>query len=82
LSWKGEMRITGNQVRAARLLLGWQQKELAPSVRVSKTTISHFETGRRRPSAAIVSEIRFVLEKAGVEFKNGGEPGVELRKAK
>jgi transcriptional regulator with XRE-family HTH domain len=76
------MRITAGQVRAGRLLLGWQQKELASLVRVSKTTLSHFETGRRRPSVAIVSEIRFVLERAGVVFTNGGEAGVKLRKGK
>jgi transcriptional regulator with XRE-family HTH domain len=76
------MRITGDQVKAARLLLGWKQKEFAFSMRLSKTTVSHFETGRRQPSTATVAEIRFFLERAGVEFTSGGEPKVKLRKAK
>jgi transcriptional regulator with XRE-family HTH domain len=74
------MTITAAQVRAARLLLGWIQPELASSARVSKTTISFFETGRRRPSVATVSEIRIVLEQRGVEFSNEAELGVRLRK--
>jgi transcriptional regulator with XRE-family HTH domain len=73
------MRITGDQAKAARLLLGWKQKEFASSMRLSKTTVSHFETGRRQPSIATVSEIRFILEKAGVEFTDGSKPGVKLR---
>jgi transcriptional regulator with XRE-family HTH domain len=76
------MRITGDQAKAARMLLGWKQKEFASSMRLSKTTVSHFETGMRQPSIATVSEIRFFLERAGVEFTTGDEPRVKLRKAK
>jgi transcriptional regulator with XRE-family HTH domain len=73
------MTITGDQVRAARLFLRWRQMDLASSARVSKTTISHFESGRRRPSVAIDSEIRFVLEQGGVELSNEAKPGASLR---
>jgi transcriptional regulator with XRE-family HTH domain len=76
------MKITGDQVKAARILLGWKQPELAAFTRLSKSTISYFETGRRRPSIATVSEIRFVIERAGVEFTRGSQSGVRLRKTK
>ena len=74
------MTITGSQVKAARRLLRWTQDQLAVEVRVSPATIGHFESGRRQPSALIVIVIRRVLEAAGIEFSNGGEPGVKLRK--
>jgi transcriptional regulator with XRE-family HTH domain len=75
--------ITGAQIIAARTLLGWTQSRLAGEVRVSQTTVSGFERGRKRPAVLIVSTIRSALEAAGVEFiaENGEGPGVRLRKA-
>jgi transcriptional regulator with XRE-family HTH domain len=73
------VKITGDQVRTARSILGWKQSELASSARISTTTVSHFENGTRVISDASVSEMRFVLERAGVEFTNKGQPGVKLR---
>jgi transcriptional regulator with XRE-family HTH domain len=54
---------------------------LAVDVRFSATTISRFESGKSRPSAPVVSEIRFILEAAGIEFiaEQGSDPGVKLR---
>ena len=50
------MTITGQQVKAARQLLRWTQDTLAAQVRVSPTTIAHFENGKRPPSMLIISE--------------------------
>ena len=72
------MTITGQQVRAARQLLRWTQDTLAAEVRVSPTTIGHFETGKRPPSMLMISAIQRTLERAGVEFVDG-EPGVRLK---
>jgi hypothetical protein len=47
-------------------------------VRVSPSTIGHFEMGKRRPSVLIVSTIQRALEAAGVEFSEG-EPGARLK---
>ncbi len=74
------MTMTGQQVKAARGLLGWTQDTLAGETGVSRTTIAHFETGKNRPSALSVSMIRRALEAAGVEFTNSDEPGVKIRK--
>jgi transcriptional regulator with XRE-family HTH domain len=74
------MTITASQMKAARQLLGWTQEQLAAEARLSPSTVSHCEAGRHRTSPEIVSKLQRALEAAGVEFTNGGEPGVKLRK--
>jgi transcriptional regulator with XRE-family HTH domain len=68
------VKVTGAQAKAAQFILGWRQLELASAARVSITTVSHYENGMRPLSDAAISEMRFVLERAGVEFfaENGG----------
>jgi transcriptional regulator with XRE-family HTH domain len=75
------MRITPEQMKAARLLLGWSQSSLARYSSVSETTIGHFEKGKRRASDLDLTVVRRVLEAAGVEFlaEHGGR-GVRLAK--
>jgi transcriptional regulator with XRE-family HTH domain len=70
--------ITGDQVKAARKLLGWSQLALALEASVTQGTIANFETGKSRLSVLSVSTIKRALEAAGVEFPEG-EPGVKLR---
>jgi transcriptional regulator with XRE-family HTH domain len=77
---EGEMTITGAQVKAARLLLGWTQPKLAAETGVTAATIAKFEEGKQRPPLLDVSVVRRMLSDAGVEFVDG-EPGVRLRKA-
>jgi hypothetical protein len=45
---------------------------------ISETTIRTLENGRR-PADEKIAAICRALESAGVEFKNGGEPGVKLK---
>jgi transcriptional regulator with XRE-family HTH domain len=73
--------VTPAQCRAARALVGWSQDELAASSKVAKATIANFELGKRSPYARTLEDLRDALEAAGVEFTNGAEPGVKLRKA-
>jgi transcriptional regulator with XRE-family HTH domain len=70
--------ITGEQVKAARKLLGWSQLTLSLEASVATSTVINFETGKSRPSVLSVSTIKRSLEGAGVEF-TGGEPGVKLK---
>ncbi len=74
------MTITPAQCRAARGLVDMDQAALASVASVSRNTIIEFEKGRRVPNTNNLAAIRAALEKAGVEFTNGGEPGVKLRK--
>jgi transcriptional regulator with XRE-family HTH domain len=74
--------VTPAQCRAARGLLGWNQRELAQNAGVGIVTAHQLETGVSQPRRATLEVIRRALESAGVEFidENGGGPGVRLRK--
>jgi transcriptional regulator with XRE-family HTH domain len=76
--------ITGRQIAAARVLLGFGQAELADRSSISVPTLERMEASKG-PAAGLannVGAVRRALELAGVEFmaENGGGPGVRLRK--
>jgi transcriptional regulator with XRE-family HTH domain len=70
--------ISGEQVKAARKLLGWSQMTLSLEASVGTSTVTNFEAGKSRPSVLCVSTIKRTLEGAGVEFTEF-EPGVRLK---
>ena len=74
--------LMGEQIRAARALLGWEQKRLAVAAGVSVETIGRLERTRGAVSAYVgtVDTIQKVLEEVGIEFINGEAPGVRLRR--
>jgi transcriptional regulator with XRE-family HTH domain len=74
--------ITAAQCRAARGLLGWSQLDLAKFSGVGVVTVHQLESNAIQPRRATVDVVRRAFEAAGVEFidKNGGGPGVRLRK--
>ena len=78
------MTITGEQVRAARKLLGWSSVKTAVQSSVGVSLIKEFEGGRRselKPDA--LARLQSSFEAAGVEFDadNAGGSGVTLRAA-
>jgi transcriptional regulator with XRE-family HTH domain len=76
------MTLTGAQLKAARELLGWPQHRVAAELGVSQSAIARFELGKGRLSALQTSVLKRAFEAAGVEFTNGGEPGVKLSRGK
>ena len=74
--------ISGAQVRAARALLGWTAKDLAQKANVGISTVQRIENAEGTPNvhAANLAAIQSALEAAGVEFTNGEEPGLRLRR--
>ena len=78
--------ISVRQVKAARALLGWSQRDLVVKSGVSKPTIARLETvdGELGGYADTRDKIIAALEKAGVIFvaENGEGPGVRLKKGK
>jgi ribosome-binding protein aMBF1 (putative translation factor) len=80
---QGEDLITGAQIREARALLGWLPTALARAARMRHTTVQRAEATDGEPAITTVqaNAIQAALEAAGVEFTNGGEPGVKLRRS-
>ena len=78
------IRITGRHIRAARALLGWPQGDLAKRSKVALRTIRRMEgfddaVGARTDT---LGRVVAVLEKAGIEFLDDGQPGVRQRAKK
>lgn len=79
--------LTSAQIRAARALLDWSQRQLAEKAKLSVPTIKRMEgaLGPERSTEANVEAVRRALETAGVIFleaksvKDGGV-GVRLKK--
>ncbi|WP_202923955.1 helix-turn-helix transcriptional regulator [Rhodovulum sulfidophilum] len=74
--------MTGNQLRAARALLGWSQAQVAEASGLSIPTIKRAEgSGNLTASADAIDRIKKALEASGVVFisPNGGGAGVRLR---
>ena len=70
------------QVRAARALLGWTQKELARRATVSEPFINRLERGDRLGHAAQLTLLRDALREAGIEcVATADEVTVTLRGA-
>lgn len=70
-----------SQLRAARAMLGWSQERLAEASGVSLPTIKRLEPGEGPLSTKVdtMDKLQRALEAAGVEFTNGGQPGVRLK---
>jgi len=66
--------------RAARAIIGWSQDQLASASKVAKATIANFELGKRTPYDRTLDDLIAAFHAAGVEFTNGDQPGVRLRK--
>ena len=75
--------FTGAQLRAARGLIGWSQKELAERADVAFTTVQRVErdNGMFGGNVKTVLKLKGALERAGVEFIDADAdkgPGVRL----
>lgn len=72
--------ITGDQIRAARALLGWSQRDLADRALLSETAILRLETNRADTRISTILKVRRALESAGIEFISRADAvGVVLR---
>lgn len=72
------------QIRAARALLAWSQRELAARSEVPLRTLARIEAGEvERPRGSTIARLSAALRDGGVEFipANGGGPGVRLTHA-
>jgi transcriptional regulator with XRE-family HTH domain len=76
------MLTTGNQLKAARALLGMEQGAVADAAGVNINTVRNLEASKGEPIRGhnqTVVAVQTALEAAGVEFLNHGQPGVRLK---
>jgi transcriptional regulator with XRE-family HTH domain len=73
--------LTSELIRAARMLVRWEQKVLAERSGVSLPTVGRLEAkpGPLVAERPTVAKLKSALEAAGVEFTNGDHPGVRLK---
>jgi transcriptional regulator with XRE-family HTH domain len=78
--WDGN-RMRSAQIRAARGLLGWTQDRLAAAAGLPIESIMRMEEpeGAQRSPPQELEAAAHALRMAGVEFINGGSPGVRLK---
>ena len=71
------MVLYGEQIRAARSLLGWNQADLAKKADVSQMTVKRFEAKNGPVGGTIASLVRIqnALESAGIQFIAADEWG-------
>jgi transcriptional regulator with XRE-family HTH domain len=77
------MDLTGNHLKAARALAELDQETLAKMAGVSVNTIRNMEAAGRGQIGGWAStrdKVQACLEASGIEFTNGSQPGVRLRK--
>lgn len=75
------MLTTGNQLKAARALIGMDQTDLSVRAGVNVNTIRNMEAAGSNQIAGRaqnVQTVQRILEVAGIEFLNHGKPGVRL----
>jgi len=71
--------ISVKQIRAARGLLGWTQKNLAEECGLSKRAINLLEKGESNPRDSTLKLVKLTLEKEGVIFfEKHGYLGVKI----
>ena len=78
------LKVSIEQIKAARALLRWSQVDLAGKSGISIPTIKRLESvsGEIGGRSETATAIRAALEAAGIEFiaENGGGAGVRLKK--
>lgn len=67
--------MTGEQIRAARALLGWKASDLSKASGVSIPTIQRIDSTRGKVSGRYetIEAIRKTLEAEGIQFLENGE---------
>lgn len=72
--------VNGRQIKAARALVGWRRKDLAERAGMSAATVKvvESEADDGESLADTRERLRHTLSAAGIEFLNGGAPGVRL----
>jgi hypothetical protein len=78
------MVITSEQVRAARALLRWDERDLSEAAKLPLSLVARLEAhpGLLAAEPSAIEALRAAFAAAGLDFieENGGGAGVRLRK--
>jgi DNA-binding XRE family transcriptional regulator len=74
------MPVTSAQIRMARAALNWTVRDLAKATGLHRNTINNIEVGRYAGDPETLKAIERAFTRAGVDFTNGDQPGVRLRR--
>lgn len=67
-------KMTGNQLQAARTLIGWSQARVADAAGVSVPTVKRAEgAGKHSASSSAIGAIQTTLEAQGIQFLDEGD---------
>jgi ribosome-binding protein aMBF1 (putative translation factor) len=69
-------KITAEQIKAARSLLGWSRRDLADAAEVSTETVYRVEAGDANPDGRAARKIQRALQREALLFL--GSTGVRL----
>jgi DNA-binding transcriptional regulator YiaG len=77
----GTPMLTGAQIRAARAILRWSSHRLSIESGLAWGTIQNAEKTDGLPNmqAKNLLAVKTTLERAGIEFTNGDEPGLKMK---
>jgi len=76
-----QKEVSASQVRAARALLGWSQRDLAKQAKIAVSTVADFERGQRIPIPQNILAIRDAITVAGIALTAGGAVTSETRES-
>jgi transcriptional regulator with XRE-family HTH domain len=75
-----EIKLTSAQVRAARALLKWSQRDLAAKAGLFIDTVKEFELGKSNPVMSTLLALEKAFREGGVEFvEAAGRKGPGVR---
>ncbi len=77
------MLPTGRLIKAARILLGWSQAQLAAKAGVGRNSLSRLEVEEVDPRSSTIRKLTEALEEGGIRFMHASdddEGGVLLRR--
>jgi predicted transcriptional regulator len=73
------LMISPRQIKAARALLGWSQRELADRAIVSPNALTRLEKGQVDSRMSTLDSVEKALRKGGIEFIAAGDKGEGVR---
>lgn len=76
------MRPSPKQIKAARVLIGITQEDLAKAAGLSLKALDNYEQGHSVPREATIAKIVRAFKDRGVTFSNGESPTVKHEPSK